>query len=416
MFAIKCSASCYCVDTLIAWVGAVRVWLMSCIISILGAEALAYDNQLSVYATAAPARFLETGLGLTFATTVANRTVLGLGVLWPELPVPEDGGARISLDGRLLFSSDPDTHWYPQVGLLWQPYEPCEPAVQVWVGLGLQHHWNPELGFFAESLWQPSENQYRYHVGLRLWLDSFRSLDSRVQAADPIGVVYRGGRRPLGGADAPILKPVLASSAALETGPDSNSLQLDPIAAPVEGSIAPSEKGTAPILKPVLVSSAALQTRPDSNSVQLVPVAAPVETSIAPSGAGTAAILKPVLVTSAALQTRADSNSLQLDPVAAPVEASIAPSVKGKAPILKPVLASDEWYLQLGLFRQRASLQPLLDDPRLEPYQSLLISWYDSSAPGIRLLLGPFSRSEASSLEAILQVQELDSFMYQQPD
>jgi len=328
------SANCYPACTFIAWGNAVRVLLMSCIISILAANALAYDKQFSLYASSAPVRLLEPGLGLSFATTVGNRTVLGLGVLWPEPRVRENGSAQLALDGRLLYSSERDTHWYPQFGLNWQP---SEKEVQAWVGLGFQRQWTPELGLFAASLWRPGDNQYRLHVGLRLWLDSFQSLDSRVRAADPVGVVYGGGRRRLDESDAAELDVVLAPSVPPQTRPDSNieRLQPNPIAVSVKG---------------------------------------------------------------AAVSSRANTS--------ADVESSIEPTD----------VKADHWYLQLGLFRHSASLQPLVDDPRLESYQSQLIRWYDSSVSGTRLLLGPLSRSDASSLKAALQVQALDSFLYQQPD
>uniref|UniRef100_UPI002A7EBA40 hypothetical protein n=1 Tax=Reinekea sp. TaxID=1970455 RepID=UPI002A7EBA40 len=152
---------------------------MSCIISIFGANALADDKQLSLYASAAPGRLLEPGLGLSLATTVGHRTVLGLALLWPEPRALENDGVQLALNGRLLYSSERATHWYPQFGLNWQP---SETALQAWLGLGLQRQWTPALGLFAESLWRPGENQYRLHVGLRVWLDSFQSLDARVRA------------------------------------------------------------------------------------------------------------------------------------------------------------------------------------------------------------------------------------------
>ncbi|WP_320827672.1 hypothetical protein [Reinekea sp.] len=332
-----------------------RVLLMSSIFSMLCANALAYDKQMSLYASAAPVRLLEPGLGLSFATTVGNRTVMGLGVLWPEPRESGNGGAQLSLDGRLLYSSERDTHWYPQFGLNWQPAAP----LQAWVGLGFQRQWTSELGLFAESLWRPGENEYRLHLGLRLWLDSFQSLDARVRAADPVGVVYGGGRRPVVDTGAVELKVVLAPSAAPQILPDSNGEQPEPPAARVTAGIEPS------------------------------PVPTPVD---------------------------AESRATPASNVAPVPNAAFAPNLAAVPSVTRADAQANQWYLQLGLFRHSASVQPLVDDPRLENYQSQLIRWYDGSVPATRLLLGPLNRSDASSLKALLQVQDLNSFLFQQPD
>lgn len=297
------------------------------IMALLSTSALAHDRQASLYASAAPVQLSAPGVGLSLATTVGNRTVIGAGVLWPESREQEDSGARLALDARLLYSSERDTHWYPQIGLVWLP---SEPTAQGWAGIGFQRQWTPELGFFAETLWQPSENQYRLQVGLRIWLDSFSSLDARVRAAEPVGVVYDGGR-----------------------------IRAEPVN---EGDV-----------NAIVAQMAVIQARP---TVVVAPAQAnPVEQSM-------------------------------------PTQRASAPSLADSAPVSQ----ADTWYLQLGLFRQIASIQPLLDDPRLDAYQTQLIRWYDVSVPGTRVLLGPLSRTKATRLKARLGSQNLNSFLYQRPN
>ena len=299
------------------------------VLALLGTTTLAYDRQASVFASAAPVQLSAPGVGLSLATTVGNRTVLGVGVLWPEPREQEDDGARLSLDARLLYSSERDTHWYPQIGLVWLP---SQPTVQGWAGIGFQRQWTPEVGFFAETLWQPSENQYRLQIGLRIWLDSFSSLDARVRAADPVGAVYDGGRITVQASDEVEELDVSASAAQMT----------------------------------------AIQARPVSlATVALAPVDQPK-----------------------------------------PAQSAGAPSSGDIARVSQ----ADTWYLQLGLFQQVASIKPLVEDPRLAAYQTQLIQWYDVSALGTRVLLGPLSRAKASRIKATLRSQELNSFLYQRPN
>jgi len=304
-----------------------RALCFAIILALLGTTTLAYDRQASVYASAAPVQLSAPGVGLSLATTVGNRTVVGVGVLWPEPREQEEDGARLSLDARLLYSSERDTHWYPQIGLVWLP---SQATVQGWAGIGFQRQWTPEVGFFAETLWQPSENQYRLQVGLRIWLDSFSSLDARVRAADPVGAVYAGGR--------------ISVQAVDEVDVSADVAQM-------------TEQQARPLVVPNAVP-ASLVERPN-----------PVQSEAA-----------PVLNVTAA------------------------------------VIQADAWYLQLGLFRQIASIKPLVEDPRLDVYQTQLIRWYDVSVPGTRVLLGPLSRAKATRIKATLRSQELNSFLYQRPN
>jgi len=329
MTALKVFGFCAPADSVLACPHRLRGLFAAAILALLGTTTLAHDRQASLYASAAPVQLSAPGVGLSLATTVGNRTVIGVGVLWPEPREQEDSGARLSLDARLLYSSERDTHWYPQIGLVWLP---SEPTVQGWAGIGFQRQWTPEVGFFAETLWQPSESQYRLQVGLRIWLDSFSSLDARVRAADPVGVVYEGGRITVQASDEVEELDVSASAAQM------TAIQARPVSL---ATVAP-----APVDQPKSTQSA---NAPASGAIALVSQA-------------------------------------------------------------------DTWYLQLGLFRQVASIKPLVEDPRLDVYQSQLIRWYDVSVSGTRVLLGPLSRAQATRLKATLRSQELSSFLYQRPN
>jgi cell division septation protein DedD len=153
--------------------------------------AIAHDEQLSLYGVSAPAEVLTPGFGFEMATTVGNRTVLGLGMEYGS-PQENERPLSLRLDGRLLYSSELDTHWYPQANIQWHVQDN---RISYWVGAGFQRQLTSELGLTAESLWQPTSQNFQLRLGLRLWVMRFRSLDSRVRSSAPQGAVYTGGAR-----------------------------------------------------------------------------------------------------------------------------------------------------------------------------------------------------------------------------
>jgi len=166
----------------------VRFVIFALLISI----ACAHDAQLSVYSAAQPSGTLNPGYGVELGTTVGNRTAVGVGLALSEPRGGSDRDFSVQVEGRLLYGSELNTHWYPLVGTVWQ-VERNE--IRPWIGAGFQRQLIPEVGIYSDALWQPYDSEVQFRLGIRIWLERFTSLDARVRSADPVGVVYQGGVR-----------------------------------------------------------------------------------------------------------------------------------------------------------------------------------------------------------------------------
>jgi hypothetical protein len=134
---------------------------------------------------------LNPGYGFEAATTVGNRTVIGVGMDWRE---PNDLGERdwfLRSDARLLYGSELQTHWYPSVSLQWSTQMS---QLQGWLGVGFQRELIQELGLFAHVGWQPVQHEFQVMAGLRFWFTRLGSLDARVKHAHPKGAVFQPGQ------------------------------------------------------------------------------------------------------------------------------------------------------------------------------------------------------------------------------
>lgn len=165
----------------------IRFFILFFFISVV----MAHDEHLSVYGVAAPNRVLDPGYGFEMGTTIGHRTVLGLGMEYGSVQNNERP-LSMRVDGRLLYSSELDTHWYPQLSAQWHVQDN---DVSYWLGAGFQRQMVSELGLTAETLWQPYTQNFQLRLGLRVWIMRFRSLDSRVKNSAPQGAVYTGGAR-----------------------------------------------------------------------------------------------------------------------------------------------------------------------------------------------------------------------------
>lgn len=286
--------------------------------------AFAEDEVLSVYGIGSAADIQRFGAGVEFGTLVGRRTVLGAGF---ELAEPQDSldrDFRVRLDARLLYGSEFKTHWYPMASVQWRA---DRQIIEPWAGAGFQRELADQLGLFADVLWRPFETEFQSRIGLRIWLSRFQTLDSRVDGADPMGAVYRGGSRE---------------------SVSSNSLSIEPIRAPQTAA-------TAELVPPSPVSLRQTET--------------------------------PVLSQS---------------PAAAPV-------------VNTQTAITDQWYVHLGFFAQRQSMQELEIDSRLTMYQDSLITYYDDARSGYRFLIGPTSQAMARETRQSLLSSGLESFLYQLP-
>ncbi len=88
------------------------------------------------------------------------------------------------------------------------------------------------------------------------------------------------------------------------------------------------------------------------------------------------------------------------------------PSAVATALKTSPQMLVPGWYLHLGLFNLEKSVQEMSSDLRLRDYQSHLVTWYDASKQGYRVLLGPWSRVSAQEYSSRLKSQGLDNFLY----
>jgi hypothetical protein len=281
----------------------------------------AHDEHFSAYGVSAPSEVLNPGYGIEAATTVGNRTVIGLGMDWRE---PNALGERdwfLRTDARLLYGSELKTHWYPSVSLLWSPQQSLW---QGWLGVGFQRELIQELGLFAHANWQPAQQEFQVMAGVRFWFTRLGSLDARVKHAEPKGAVYQSGQ---------------STSKKLSLSSPTNAPEPEPL----------------PVVEvPTEVSS-----------------------------------IQP-------LESEAKSES-----------PAIAPKIEDI-----PKLSSG-WFVHLGIFRQLESIQSLEQDARLDPYRSLLTTWYDDEKAAFRLLIGPLSKPSSAEIKQSLDTQNLDSFLYQ---
>lgn len=163
----------------------ITIALFSCV------AAYAKDEQLALYAVTSP-RFPEySGLGLEIATNPIPRLSLASTL---EMTNPFNTSvARIGAQGRLRFSADLNTHWYPIVGISWSSDQ------STWheqFGAGFERRIRAGTGFYSELLWSAEPANQQIRLGLRFWLLRLDSLDLRMQRAEPKGAIYQGG--PMG--------------------------------------------------------------------------------------------------------------------------------------------------------------------------------------------------------------------------
>ncbi len=161
----------------------------------------AHDRQISTFAQASPFSILDPGYGAEYSDTLGNRTVFGLNLVWTEPDLERTRSVELAAGARLLYSSEYNTQWYPTATVAWNF---TDRTLKPRLGVGFQHVTPLEVGFFSEALWAPYENEYQIKLGLRFWISRFKSLDTRIRTADPVGAVYKQRRSP----KAPSLKPV----------------------------------------------------------------------------------------------------------------------------------------------------------------------------------------------------------------
>jgi hypothetical protein len=183
----------------------VRYWLILCgFVS----TAYAYDPHLSIIANATPGRELNPGVSLEYANTFGVRTVLASDFGITEPNSNNQRAVLLSLNGRLLYSAGLTSQWYPQASVSWQS---DLNQLDTWLGLGFQKEAIPEAGYFVEANWRTQSDRFRVKAGIRLWLDRFSSLDTRVRSSEPMGAVYRSGK-PVAGASPIELESELKNS------------------------------------------------------------------------------------------------------------------------------------------------------------------------------------------------------------
>ncbi|MFQ3229099.1 SPOR domain-containing protein [Reinekea sp.] len=165
-----------------------RYWLILCG---LVSAAYAYDPHLSIFANATPGRALNPGVSLEYANTFGVRTVIGSDIGITDPNGDNQRAVLVALNGRLLYSAGLTSQWYPQASVSWQSdLNQLDP----WLGIGFQKEAIPEAGYFLEANWRTQSDRFRFKAGIRIWLDRFSSLDTRVRSSQPMGAIYRAGK------------------------------------------------------------------------------------------------------------------------------------------------------------------------------------------------------------------------------
>lgn len=85
--------------------------------------------------------------------------------------------------------------------------------------------------------------------------------------------------------------------------------------------------------------------------------------------------------------------------------------------VTQPTAAQLEpgYYLHLGLFRSRESIKRYRQQAAAQPWGDELRTLEDSQAGGTRILLGPYTETEARRRQQALSEQNIDSFVYRWP-
>ena len=173
----------------------VRYWLILCgFVS----TAYAYDPHLSIFANATPGRALNPGVSLEYANTFGTRTVIGSDIGITDPNSENQRAVLVALNGRLLYSAGLTSQWYPQASISWQS---DLNQIDPWLGVGFQQEAIPEAGYFIEANWRTQSDRFRFKAGIRIWLDRFSSLDTRVRSSEPLGAVYRPSNKPVDAAN-----------------------------------------------------------------------------------------------------------------------------------------------------------------------------------------------------------------------
>jgi cell division septation protein DedD len=315
--------------------------------------AMARDGALNLGLTAPPTALLEPGMSLGWQETLGRRLVLGAGIGVSE---PRPVERELSLTARLALPYDVgfNQQWYPWIGVEQSlPVNRDETDSAQWhAGLGLEHHFLPEIAGFLELRWQPGLTEtVHLQLGLRFWPGRLNRLDARMRDSEPV-----------------------------QPGQGSSNASSGPIV--LNASSAPVPPAQTDVSSTEVTSAVNSRPPPDTESDVLV-------MSDAPGGV-------PM-----------ESTDVEL-----PVVSEPSPTPEATDSRLTVNELAEGTYVHLGLFRAKESVQRLQGQLETQAGNEPVRVAFDDVAGGYRVVLGPYTDAVAGTQQARLAAEGFDSFLY----